>query len=78
MKELTLEEMEMMTDEELKIIALEKKKKGKKPVATRKALLAAEVLFERTHTTTATGELFPFMGATGEFEEEVFREEFTF
>ena len=70
-----LRELEMMTDEELKVIALEKR--GKRPVATRKALLAAEVLFERTHTTTATGELFP-MGATGEFEEDVFREEFTF
>ena len=75
MKELTKREMEMMTEKELKVIALEKE--GKRPVATKRALLAAEVLFERTHTTTATGELFP-MGATGEFEEEVFREEFTF
>lgn len=76
MKEITLKEMELLTEEELKIIALEKK--GKKPVATKRALLAARVLFERTHTTTATGELFPIMGATGEFEEEVFMEEFTF
>lgn len=76
MKEITLKDMELLTEEELKIIALEKK--GKKPVATKRALLAARVLFERTHTTTTTGEMFPIVGATGEFEEEEFEEEFAF
>lgn len=62
----SVKELEKMTDDELKEISLRKHKST--GLATKEALNAQQILYERSHTTDGWGYMYDKVGYTGKVD----------